>query len=345
VLTTFFSADSFSSYWNIPLESQEVVLGSNLVSDVAAASFIPHSEETPLLRELLMFSSQFYQELSKNHHETGVEIRKGREFVTEARGKKKPWYTECVFNMTPCIPLPAGNDTVTQDPVVYLPQDKLAGWSFETFLIEPRFFIPWLRRQLEELHVTFEKKLVRNLSVLTNYDIVVNATGLGAKELACDATVNPIIGQILLLRYSGLDQWVRDTSIDGQIGYVYPQRNTVVVGGTKATEPRKDVDNLTLELKTKGAKLQTLISNAPVIGINCGYRPGRGAFRVEIDSLSLEQRHKSGSKSPIVIHNYGHSGEGYCFAPGCANHTVKLVIGLREKEFSSSSEAPLQAKL
>jgi len=315
------SAETYSSYWNESLWSNTIVLGSSLVSDVAAASFIPHSAPTPKLREMLKYSSDFYGDLCRRSPEAGVVLKKGREFVDPPRAKVLPWYSDCVFDVSPCVPASDALASSTSDPLTVLPSDKQAGWRFTTFLIEPRFLIPWLRLQLEHFGVTFEKRKVTSLSDLSSFDIVVNCTGLGARTLANDVSVRPVSGQVLLLRFSGLNEWVRDTSTPGSIGYVYPQRNTVVVGGTKVGEVRNDVDILSEELKTKCSQLMPSVAASPSVGINGGYRPLRSTFRLEIDESSLHQ-------SPKVVHNYGHGGEGFCFSPGCAREVVRLVDSL-----------------
>ena len=251
-------------------------------------------------------------------------VRKGREFVDASRAISEPWYADCVFNIERCTSSSDASPSQLLDPLVILPSDKKAGWKFSTFLIEPRFLIPWLRVQLEHFGVIFEKRRIESPSDLLGCDIVVYCVGLGARTVAKDETVRPVSGQVLMLRFAGLDQWVRDTTSSTSIGYVYPQRNTVVVGGTKIGEARTDLEALEGELKTRGSLLMPLIASAPSLGINGSYRPLRSTFRLEIDASSLNQ-------TPKVIHNYGHGGEGYCFAPGCAHEVLRLVDGLLER--------------
>lgn len=251
-------------------------------------------------------------------------LREGREFVDLARATSEPWYADCVFDVQPCTPISDASLSLPLDSPLVLPKDKPAGWSFKTYLIEPRFLIPWLRVQLEHFGVTFEKKKITTTSDLSSFDIVILCVGLGARMVANDDSVRPVSGQVLMLRFSGLNQWVRDTSSSSTIGYVYPQRNTVVVGGTKAGEARTDLETLGAELKARGSLLLPSISSAPSIGINGGYRPVRPVFRLEVEASSPDQR-------PTVIYNYGHGGEGYCFAPGCAREVLALVDGLLQR--------------
>jgi glycine/D-amino acid oxidase-like deaminating enzyme len=332
----------YSAYWDASLWDEEIILGSNLVSDVAAASFIPHSKDSPRAREWISTSSRFYADICNYHPEAGVVLRKGKEYVSPAHSHTQPWYSDYVFNMR----FSAG---VPSDPHAL---SSTASWHFETFLIEPRFFIPWLRLQLEALGVTFQKQFVESFSELSSYDVVVNCTGLGARKLAKDESMEEVAGQVLLLKQPcpSSNEWIRDTSQDGSIAYVYPQRNTVVVGGTKARELSKDAGKLESNLRANCARFGlTELANAPSIGLNGGHRPGRREARVEIDSACLDEspgEHKP-SKRPIVIHNYGHSGEGYCLAPGCAVYVVSLlnsIAGRTRDEIEPKPLARLQSQ-
>lgn len=300
------------------LWSEEVVLGSNIVSDVAAASFIPHSDESEQLREWLSYSSALYGQINAHFDEAGVALRKGREMTGSA---KRPWFSECVFDVEPCSGL---NDA--QAPCASLLQGESArketlGWKYATWMVEPRFFLPWLRVQLESLGVRFYEQKVEDVaSISDNFDIIVNCTGFGSRKMVNDDSVEERGGQILVLRHSGLNEWVRDKSDASTIAYVYPQRNTVVVGGTKQMDPGKSETALKSELFEKGLRLLPSIAQYPPIALNGGYRPFRPSFRVEVD-----HEWSRTSKRAKLVHNYGHGGEGYCFGPGCARR-VRLLV-------------------
>lgn len=321
-----FRADRFSAFWDSDPEKENPTR-PQIVSDVAAASFIPHSSESSFVRKLLTHSSQFYAHLSKTDPKSGVVLRPGVQYVESKAANSAPWYSDLVFNVTRCHPSTESSASAPSQNLATLPSDKPAGWKFDTYLIEPRFFIAWLQRQLETCGVTFEKRHLSNLSELTGYDAIIDCAGMGAKELVNDSALTPIPGHVLILRHTGLNFWMRDISVPGTIGYVYPQRNYVVVGGTKSDEGTKDEEVLiAARLKTKGQLLLPETAQWPVYCLNRGERPGRDHPCVEVDISSLISMQQTDKNVPLIVHNYGHSGEGYCLAPGCATYVTSLVV-------------------
>lgn len=314
--------------------SEEIVIGSNLVSDVAAASFIPHSAHTPQLLSWLKASSAFYTEVEKSQPMAGVKWKKGIEF---RESPQRPWFEDCVRSMEPCNDLRSlgiieGGEKASK---------RYNGWKYETFLIEPRFFIPWLRSQLEALNVSFKQAKITSWDdISSKYDVIVNCTALGARILEKDESIKGVGGQIIVSRFTGLDCWVRDKSSSASIAYIYPQRNTVVLGGTSSTELRTDEAKLKSEILDGCVALDSSVASYPLLGVNGHYRPYRPTLRLEIDSKSSTET----SKGAILIHNYGYGGEGYCFGPGCATHVLSLVDEALKRSSATYVQKPL-AKL
>ena len=310
--------------------SETVVLGSNLVSDVAAASFIPHSPYSPQLASWLKCSADFYGEIEAQHASAGVVLRTGIEF---RESSQRPWFEDCIRDLEQCSSL-ASLGIQRTEKEAFKPN---GGWKYTTFLIEPRFFIPWLRLQLESLGVTFKHAKITDWSdISADYDVIVNCTAIGARILEKDEETRGVGGQILVARFTGLNYWIRDKSDSKGISYIYPQRNTVVLGGTSSNELRKDENTLKEEILKGCVVLDPNVSKLPLIGVNGHYRPYRPSFRLEIDNT----RSKSATGA-ILIHNYGHGGEGYCFGPGCAEHVVELVSKSLNMDLQNQAKTPL----
>lgn len=70
--------------------------------------------------------------------------------------------------------------------------------------MSPATFLPWLRQTLEDRGVTFVRKTIGALAdlKLLGYDVVVNASGLGARHLrdVADQLVHPVRGQTVLVK-------------------------------------------------------------------------------------------------------------------------------------------------
>lgn len=75
------------------------------------------------------------------------------------------------------------------------------GSFYSTILTEGSMYLPWAMQKLVNGGSKVRKQYVDNLSALgSQYDVVVNCTGLGAKYLAADDKMVPIRGQVIKVR-------------------------------------------------------------------------------------------------------------------------------------------------
>jgi D-amino-acid oxidase len=175
-------------------------------------------------------------------------------------------------------------------------------------LVEMDVYLPWLRAQVPVEHRGVE----RLADALAEAPLVVNATGLAARDLAGDPDVYPARGQIVLVANPGLDESVRTTGEPGT--YVHPRTRDVVLGGTfepgrwdLTPDPavRDDILRRTLALVPA-------LAGAEILAEKVGLRPcRRGGPRVERDGR--------------VVHAYGHGGAGMTLAWGTADEVVRLA--------------------
>jgi D-amino-acid oxidase len=175
-------------------------------------------------------------------------------------------------------------------------------------LTEMAVYLPWLRAQ-----VPVRQRAVQHLDeALAEAPLVVNATGLAARELAGDPDVFPARGQIVLVTNPGIEESVR---VQGEPGaYVHPRSADVVLGGT--FEPgRWDLTPdpaVSEEILRRTRALVPALADARVLGVKVGLRPcRRGGPRVEREGR--------------IVHAYGHGGAGMTLAWGTADEVVRLV--------------------
>lgn len=184
-------------------------------------------------------------------------------------------------------------------------------WRFLAPRCEPALFLPWITRRLR---ARIEYRTVTDLAEEPG-DVVVNCTGLAARELATDDDLYPLLGQVVITDPGGVDRTVSitDDRDPERIFYVIPRRDTLVLGGCSRPWPPgapPEIDpQLTARILDQARGLGLPVG--PVRAVRAGLRP----YRLEV---RLERRGR-------IIHNYGHGGAGYTLARGCAEEVAYLM--------------------
>jgi D-amino-acid oxidase len=253
------------------------------VSAVAAAVWYPtHTDYSP---RVLAWAATAYDEFTRQAEQglPGVLLRATRN-IGHVAGR--PWWAPA-----------AGQVTVLLDEV-----------RFTAPLVEMTTYLPWLRER-----VRFVRRRVTSLTeALASAPVVVNATGLAARELAADPAVHPARGQIVIVANPGIEVSLRSSG-----SYVHPRSTDVVLGGTFqeddwSTAPDPATSDAIL---ARCRRLVPELAGAPVLGERVGLRPARhGGPRLEAVTVA-EGR---------IIHAYGHGGAGMTLSWGCADDVVRL---------------------
>ena len=104
-----------------------------------------------------------------------------------------------------------------------------SGYVYETLLVEPPLFLKKLEEDLLAAGATIERRqFVDQADMLSlNEELIVNCTGLGAREVAGDANMIGIKGQLVWLPAQPQLQYLYQDH-----GYIFPRGDVVVVGGT-----------------------------------------------------------------------------------------------------------------
>lgn len=189
------------------------------------------------------------------------------------------------------------------------------GWVFEAPVIDMGRYLPFLLRALERLGVSVEIAGLPDLAAAGG-DLVVNCSGLGARELVPDPSLRPIRGQIVRVANPGLTRfWVAD-DLPGGMAYVIPRFDDAVLGGTAeegASSLAPDPDT-TAGILQRCAALEPALERPRVLDVRVGLRPGRPTIRLEAE--------RRGPRT--IVHNYGHGGAGVTVSWGCAEAVVAL---------------------
>jgi D-amino-acid oxidase len=184
------------------------------------------------------------------------------------------------------------------------------GWRLRAPRVEPALFLPWLTAQLARPIVCAR---VTELDAVAG-DVVVHATGLGARTLAADRAVTGLAGQVVITAPGDADLTVSiaDDRVEEAMFYAIPRRDTLVLGGCAVPcdgdDPPAEDAALTARILADAARLG--VRHGPVLAVRRGLRPVRPEVRLE--------------RTGRVIHCYGHGGAGYTLALGCAEDVVSL---------------------
>lgn len=193
------------------------------------------------------------------------------------------------------------------------------GITFTSPVVEMPVYLAWLEQRVLDAGGTITTATVSDLDALDG-DVVVNATGLGARELVGDGTVYPVQGQVVVLDQCGLTEWLESDTADGPV-YVFPRGGDILVGGT-AVEHAEELtpDPVVADtILARAAEAVPQIADATVRTHRVGLRPARPSVRLEREGR--------------VVHCYGHGGAGVTLSWGCAEEVVTLV---REAAASSA---------
>jgi len=250
-------------------------------------------------------------ELSRNAPDAGNDVLTGYEITNETEvPPPRPWWA--------ALPTMEGDDLDLQIAEVVRVPSPVTGrpdaWRFVAPRAQPSLFLPWLEAKVG---IPIERRVVTDLTSEPG-DVVINCTGLGARELTGDELLMPLLGQIVIAERGSADlaTTVTDDRNPDAIFYIIPRRDELVLGGCSIPFPPG------AEPEIDPAISERIVAHARSLGIavgnvrteRVGLRPFRAHVRLERDP-----------KHARVIHNYGHGGAGFTLCRGCAESVAALV--------------------
>jgi len=269
--------------------------GQAITSSVAGAVWFPfRAGPRHKVTGWAAHTRSWLAELAHRAPEAGVDILTGYE-IDGATDGETPWWAAG-------IEVERARAPITGAPMA---------WRFTAPRAEPSLFLPYLAKRLR---APIEQRGVTDLAAEPG-DVVINCTGLAARELAADEQVYGLYGQTVIAEPGGVDLrvMITDDRDPDALFYVIPRRGELVLGGCSrphppGAEPELDHSIIARVIRQAG---ELGISIGNVRGARAGLRPYRVEVRLERDGR--------------VIHNYGHGGAGFTLCRGCAEDVAALL--------------------
>ncbi len=205
--------------------------------------------------------------------------------------------------------------TLASDEV---PPSFAGGQLLGSIRMEPPLYLAYLERRFAELGGDIRLQHIDRLEAVAGPGrITVNCTGLGARELVGDSSMYPVRGQVVHVTNPGFDDGLLVETEGQPFTYILPRNEVVVLGGTRLVgEWSLEPDDVTTQrILDDARRLDPRLADADVVDVHVGLRPGRPRLRLERQDID----------AGIVIHNYGHDGNGYGLSWGCAAEVVRLA--------------------
>ena len=210
---------------------------------------------------------------------------------------------------------------------VNAPPDCTDIWAFLTYLLDCSKYLEWLLSVFVSCGGLLERRRIDSLDELHSYDIIINCTGLGSRELIGDTSLQPARGQHILAEAPWVSHFavnIRDDK-SNELLYVQPRVGNIILGG--CIERGRDslaVDSSTSDRIVAGCKeIMPSLSKARVLNQWACLRPLR-------DKICLEST--TTTRGTALIHCYGHGGQGGTLSWGCALDIGNLVAKIINKQ-------------
>lgn len=222
-----------------------------------------------------------------------------------------------------------------------LPAGYADGFVFDAPVIDTSVYLNYLRSRFEAAGgVIIEGRTVHDLSeAFAVCDMVVNCTGLGARELAHDTSFRPTRGQVVRVKQNGFTRVLIDDHgprahpyEPGKLAYIVPRISDIILGGTAIADDttadddvkqKIDSDEVQAIIRRCAALAPEFANLAPddILEVKIGLRPVRTDVRLERESPAPGR---------WIVSNYGHGGAGVTLSWGCAAEVAEHIEAIEQ---------------
>ena len=271
-------------------------------SAVAAAIWFPYEAEP--VNMVNRWSTESYHIFQQLSDQAGTGVSMADFLVLSRPGHNDSWKDE----------LPSA--AVRLATRAELPPGFELGYVAKVPLAETPVYLPYLLERFLSQGGQLNVQEVKEVdSLLQQGHIVVNCTGLGARQLFGDLDVYPIRGQVVKVAKTPGVRTMVHSLVKGQLAYIIERSGDIVLGGTDYDHNYElDISEADTErILQRCQDLEPHLGTPAILGAVAGLRPKRFAIRCERET------------GRNVIHNYGHGGAGFTVSWGCAEEVLRFL--------------------
>jgi|HubBroStandDraft_3_1064219.scaffolds.fasta_scaffold52505_2 D-amino-acid oxidase len=203
-----------------------------------------------------------------------------------------------------------------------LPAGFVTGWLYAAPVLTMPVYLGYLLDRFGAAGGDVQVATVGSLAAAAaDAPVVVNCTGIGARELVPDPGLRPVRGQAVIVANPGItDFFIGPAETGPDFVYMFPHGDTVLLGGTEQHgDWNLDCDpEISRRILARCTAVEPRLAGAEILEQRVGLRPVRS--RVRFDTEQLEP-------GRLLVHNYGHGGSGVTLAWGCARDITRRVAG------------------
>lgn len=156
---------------------------------------------------------------------------------------------------------------------------------------------------------------VSTLSSVAGGPLLINATGVGARQLCGDVKLTAMRGVHVIVNNIDINEFWMDAVPDPIWTTVFPYPSHVVLGGAAMETGGPSDEEVAAGILSRAIAVEPRLADATVIGQQIGWRPTRATPRLELDDVD----------GTPCVHAYGHGGIGVTVSWGVAEDVLRLV--------------------
>src|SRR5438105_4073997 len=295
--------------WDVTIFADET--GEQTTSGAAAAVWFPYDAEPA--EKVIPWSLITYERLRElaRDSRSGVSMLELRQFTRTGEIAIPDWAKNLGAHPIPVIP-----NAVEGSRGGPRRSSFGSGFALTVPLIDTTIYLDYLVNRFRTAGGVIESAHINKVEEISrDFDVIINCTGIGARELAHDSELEPHRGQVAIVPKLDLAQAI--VCDDAPLMYAIPRAHDCVFGGTNSISENREPSSADTTAIVSECSRVLGIDPPRVLAVKLGLRPCRQS------GVRLERERFSDGRT--LIQNYGHGGAGFTLSWACAEEVWAIV--------------------